>query len=170
MSGLTKANALPAEPIVLAIATLDSPTKYVDIANLGDISGPSRSYTVQDVSAHGQRARRKITTLLDEGSLTAPLWFIPGAGFEGTHTDPKDGLQAIFERGDLRAYALKYKDSAGTVKFFNAFLNKMSEKSPVAGVLSAEVEFTVDGTIKTGTEAGGLATAVFAPAESGPGL
>lgn len=170
MSGLKKATGLPAEPIVLAIATIDSPTKYVDIANLGDIAGPTRSYTVQDVSSHGKRARRKITTLLDEGNLSAPLWFIPGAGLEPTHTNAKDGLQAIFERGDLRAYALRYNDELGTVKFFNAYLSKFSEKSPVAGVLNADVEFTIDDTIKTGTDAGGLAGAVFAPSESGTGL
>jgi hypothetical protein len=165
MSGLTKANALPAEPIVLALASLASPPVYTEIANLGDIAGPGRSYTVADVSAHGHRARRKITTLLDEGVVAAPLFFIPGAGIEPTHTDDTNGLQAIFERGDLRAYALYYRDTPGTAKFFNAFISKMGEKSPVAGVLTADVEFSIDDTVKTGTEAGGPSTAVFAPSE-----
>lgn len=166
MSGLVKANALPAEPIVLALASLDSPPVYTEIANLGDITGPGRSYTVQDVSAHGHRARRKITTLLDEGVLSVPVWFIPGADVEPTHTDATNGLQAIFERGDLRAYALYYRDTPGTAKFFNAYISKLSEKSPVAGVLSADAEFSIDDTVKTGTEAAGPSTAVFAPAEA----
>lgn len=165
MSGLTKANALPTEPMVLAIASLASPTVYTDIANTGDYTGPGRSYTVQDVSAHGHRARRKITTLLDEGSVSFPLWFIPGANVEPTHTDHTNGLQGIFERGDLRSYSLRYKDSLSTAKFFNAYISKMSEKGPVAGVLSADVELTIDDTVKTGTESGGVATATFAPAE-----
>lgn len=165
MSGLVKANALPAEPVVLALASLDSPPVYTEIANLGDITGPGRSYTVQDVSAHGHRARRKITTLLDEGVLAAPLWFIPGAGLEPTHTDATNGLQPIFERGDLRAYALYYRDEPGTAKFFNAFISKFSEKAPVAGVVSADVEFAIDDVVSTGTESGGPSTAVFAPEE-----
>jgi hypothetical protein len=165
MSGLTKANALPAEPIVLSLATIASPTVYTDIANLGDINGPTSQYTVQDVSAHGHRARRKITTLLDSGVLATTLWFIPGAGLEPTHTNHTNGLQAIFERGDLRAWKLRYNDSLGTAKFFNAYISKFSEKSPVAGVLSADVEFTIDDEIFTGTDAGGLAAATFAPAE-----
>lgn len=165
MSGLTKGNALPAEPIVLALASLASPTTYVDVANLGDINGPSSSYTVQDVSAHGHRARRKITTLLDSGTLAAPLFFIPGSGLEPTHTNHTDGIQAIFERGDLRAWSLRYRDSLDTAKFFNAFVSKFSEKSPVAGVLTADVELAIDDTIKTGTESGGAAAATFAPAE-----
>jgi hypothetical protein len=165
MSGLVKANALPAEPIVLAIETLDSPPVFLEIANLGDIDGPSSSYTVADVSAHGQRARRKITTLLDSGELSCPLWFIPGAGLEPTHTDSANGLQPVFERGDLRRYALYYRDTLGTAKFFEAYISKFSEKAPVAGVLSADTTFTIDGTILTGTESGGPSTAVFAPAE-----
>lgn len=166
MSGLVKANALPAEPIVLALASLDSPPVYTEIANLGDITGPGRSYTVQDVSAHGHRARRKITTLLDEGMLAVPIWFIPGAGLEPTHTDATNGIQAIFERGDLRAYALYYRDEQGTAKFFNAYISKLGEKSPVAGVLGVDAEFTIDDTVLTGTELGGPSTAVFAPDEA----
>ena len=165
MSGLAKANSLPTEPMVLALALLNSPTIYVDIANTGDYTGPGRSYTVQDVSAHGHRARRKITTLLDEGTLAFPLWFIPGAGLEPTHTDPTNGLQAIFERGDLRAWSLRYRDDPGTAKFFNAFISKMSEKGPVAGVMSADVELLIDDVILTGTESGGVDAAEFAPDE-----
>lgn len=166
MSGLVKAAGLPGEPIVLALATIASPTEYIAIANLGDIAGPTSQYTVQDVSAHGHRARRKITTLLDSGTLSAPLWFIPGAELEPTHTDPTDGLRAIFERGDLRAWSLQYNDAPETARFFNACISKFSEKAPVAGVLSADIELTIDDVIYTGTEAGGLATAVFAPPEA----
>lgn len=165
MSGLVKANALPTEPMVLALASLASPPVYTDVANTGDYSGPSSSYTVQDVSAHGHRARRKITTLLDSGVVGFPLFFIPGADVEPTHTDNTNGLKPIFERGDLRAWSLRYNDDLGTALFFNAYISKFSEKGPVAGVLTAEVELTIDDTIAVGTETGGPSTAVFAPAE-----
>lgn len=164
MSGLQKASALPTEPMVLAIGTLDSPVVYIDIANTGDYTGPGRTYTVQDVSAHGNRARRKITTLLDEGTLAFPLWFIPGKDLEPTHTDDTNGLQAIFERGDLRAWSLRFNDDLGTAYFFNAYISKFSLSGPVAGVLQADVELTIDNTIGTGTEAGGP-PGTFAPAE-----
>lgn len=164
MSGLAKASGLPTEPMVLALAQLASPTIYVDVANTGDYAGPGRSYTVVDVSAHGHRARRKITTLLDEGTLAFPLWFIPGADLEPSHTDATNGLQAIFERGDLRAWSLRFNDDLGTAYFFNAYISKFSLKGPVAGVLSADVELTIDDTIGTGTDAGGP-PGTFAPSE-----
>jgi hypothetical protein len=166
MSGLTKAAGLPGEPIVLALAQIDSPSVYTDIANLGDITGPSSQYTVQDVSSHGHRARRKVTTLLDSGTLAGPIFFIPTAGTVPTHTDHNDGLQAIFERGDLRAWSVRYRDSPGTATFFNAYISKFSQKAPVAGVLTADFELTIDDIISTGTEGGGPGTAVFAPAQT----
>ena len=165
MSGLTKANALPTEPMVLALADIDSPSHYVDIANTGDYTGPGRSYTVVDVSHHGTRVRRKITTLLDEGAVAFPTFFIPGANQQPTHTDSSNGMQAIFERGDLRAWSLRYKDDLSTAVFFNAYISKFSMKGPVAGVLTAETELTIDGPVSTGTESGGPDAAVFAPAE-----
>jgi len=169
MSGLAKAHGMPSEPMVLAIATLDSPPQYIEIANLGDITGSS-SRTVQDVSAHGGTARRKIATLYDGGSYACTIFFIPTPGIEDSHTDDTNGIQAIYERNDLRAYALFYRDGAtantGTARYFNAYITKLSEKLPVAGVLTADIEFTVDGEVLRGTEEGGIGSGVFAPPEA----
>lgn len=169
MSGLIQADAYVSTPVVLAISNIDSPTVYIDIANCGDIAGSS-SRAVVDVSAHGALARRKVTTLLDEGDFTLPLYFkptqSPADGSEITHTDPTNGLYWIYKRNDLRAYALFYRDEEGTAKFFNAFISKWAEKDSVAGVTQVDVTFTVDGEVLTGTESGGVATAVFAQAQA----
>jgi hypothetical protein len=98
--------------------------------------------------------------------LAGPIFFIPTAGTVPTHTDHNDGLQAIFERGDLRAWSVRYRDSPGTATFFNAYISKFSQKAPVAGVLTADFELTIDDIISTGTEGGGPGTAVFAPAQT----
>lgn len=161
MSGLTKANALPATPIVLAMGTLDSPVVYDDIANLGDFDGPSSSSTINDVSHHGDLTRRIVTTLINFGEVSCPLWFIPASGQEPSHTDPTNGVFPVFTRQDLRAYALFYRDDAGTALFFNAYISKFSQKSPVDGVLVADCTIAIDGPLYYGTEAGGPNSAVF---------
>ena len=166
MSGLTKANALPAEPIVLSLASIDSPSIYLDVANLGDFTGPTRSRTITKVTAHGNLAERIITTLLSEGTISGTMYFIPAAGQVTTHTDPTNGVEAIFERNDLRAWSIRYRDTPGTARFFNAYVSKLSEKSPVAGVLTKDFELAIDNNMSTGTETGGTATAVFAPAQA----
>ena len=170
MSGLPKAAGLPGEPMILSLAEINtSPIVYEPIANTGDYTGPASAYTVTDVSSHGNRARRKITTLLDSGTFAFPLWFIPGgaasSAYQPSHMSAADGLQAIFERGDLRAWKLSTMDDVGTAYFFNAYISKFSKKMPIAGVLSADIELTIDNVILTGTDTGGIATAVFAPAE-----
>lgn len=166
MSGLTKASGFPTVDSVIALADIASPTHYVDIANCGDIVNTS-SRQVVDTSAHGTKARRKQGTLLDEGTYSTTLFFIarPTTSPVPTHTDHTNGLYPIYKRNDLRAYALFVRDVDGTARFFNATITKFSEKLPVAGVHTADVEFTVDGEVLTGTESGGVATAVFAPAE-----
>lgn len=166
MSGLAKASGYDTVASVLALARLASPTVYNDIANIGDITGTG-SRTITPVSAHGVLAARKVGTLLDEGSYSFPLFFIARqtTSPEPTHTDHTNGLFGIYKRGDLRAYAQFLRDVDGTAKFFNAYITKFSEKLPVNGVHTADVELAIDGTALTGTEAGGVATAVFAQTE-----
>ena len=168
MSGLTKASGVPTIDSVLAISDIDSPTTFIDIANIGDITGSS-SRSVNDVSAHGVSSRRKVAGILDEGSYSFPLFFIPKSGTVETHTDPTNGLYNVYKRNDLRAYALFVRDessSTGAARYFNAYITKFSETLSVAGVYTATVELTIDGEVLTGTETGGVAAAVFAPAES----
>ena len=165
MSGLSKAQGLDSNPIVLAMATLAIPPVYNDIANLGDFTGPMRAVATAKVTAHGDYAERIVATLLSEGSVSGSLYYIPAAGQVPSHTDPTNGIQAVFERKDLRSYAIFYRDSPGTAKFFNAFITKLSEKDPVSGVLTADVEFSIDNFVSTGLESEGPSTAVFRPAQ-----
>lgn len=166
MSGLAKASGFPTAPTVLALASLASPPVYEDIANLGDITNTS-SRTVVDVSAHGVNARRKVGTLLDEGTYATTLFFIADdtTAPEASHTDATRGLYWIYKRNDLRAFGLFLRDDNGTARYFNAMITKFSEKFPVPGVHTADIEFTIDGEVLTGTESGGPSTAVFAKAE-----
>lgn len=170
MSGLTKATGFPTVNSVLALADIDSPYTYRDLANIGDITNSS-SRGVQDVSAHGVSARRKVGVILDEGSYSFTLFFIAAAGVEATHTEAADGLYSIYKRNDLRSYALFLRDGAtantGTARYFNAYITKFAEGLPVAGVHTATVEITIDGEVLTGTEEGGAASAVFAVNEDG---
>jgi hypothetical protein len=166
MSGLIKGNGLPSNPIVLMLATLDSPPVYNAVANLGDITGPTRQRQTTKVTAHGDLAERIVGTLLAEGSISGTMFFIPAAGQVASHTDPTNGVEPIFERNDLRAWAIYYNDTPGTARFFNAYVTKLSEKAPVAGVLTKDFELSIDNTMATGTAAGGPSTAVFAPPEA----
>jgi hypothetical protein len=63
----------------LQLSDGNSPENFPNVANVGDLTGPSLAGAVVDVTSHstGNPWRNKIVTLLDPGSITAPLFFIP---------------------------------------------------------------------------------------------
>ena len=145
--------AQAAEGTLLAIAQSGvSPAIYNTIANVGDITGPSISATVVDVTSHSSAApwRQKIPTLLDPGTISCKLFFVPGSnGSFGVPNTPfglngTNGLLSVFKARTLNPYSLTFTD--GTVYYFNAYCTKFSEVAMVAGVYEATVEFVVTGT------------------------
>ncbi len=149
--------AIPAIGTLLKIGS-GSPEAFYSIANIGDITGPSISAAVVDVTSHTSPSapwRDKITTLRDAGVITLPLYFVPasvaatvpgnlfGHGFVS-------GLGKLFENGGLSAgvgynWKIVFPDGVPTTYAFVAFISKYSLKSPVAGVLTADLELTVTG-------------------------
>ncbi len=154
MSGLVKANGTPTEPLQLFLAAnpVTSPQTYTAVANTGDFTGPGMSAAVVDVSAHGDPWRRKISTLKDPGTVAFPCWFVTT---EPSLAGNPNALADLFLTQDLRSWQLAFADdTTGLITeslcFFNAFVSKFSLKGPVAGVLSADTELTIDGDIVFG--------------------
>lgn len=147
---LPKPPGLPTSNLQIFIALETSPVTYAAIANLGDFGGPSQSATVVDVSAHGDKFRRKVTTLLDSGTVTAPCWFDPS---ESTLAGNSDALAELYQSRDLRNWLMAFTDDAGVIEAdglicsFNAYVSKFSLKGPVAGVFSSDTEFLIDGAV-----------------------
>lgn len=161
----TKANfpiGLPAINTYLMIGNGASPEIYAPIANVGDLSGPSMSATVVDVTSHstGNPWREKLCTLLDSGDFTLPLYYIPdsegpitpaGAGGPPYPHGNTGGLEALFTGRGLTTpgnpvpFAIQYPNAAQTTDYFQGFVSKFSKKAAVAGVEQAEVTITLTG-------------------------
>lgn len=139
----TTPNALPAMNTYLYLgSSAVSPITYGanPIANVGDYAGPSMSANIVDVTSHSNTDpwRQKITTLLDGGDLTLPCYFIPA------DTDHK-ALLAVFTARELRQYKLVFPDTGHTTWYFDAYISAFRFTEPVAGVVTANVTFTVTG-------------------------
>ena len=137
--------ALPAINTYLYLGTTASPPVYsTPIANVGDYTGPGMSKAVVDVTSHSNTVpwREKITTLIDGGDLTLPLYFIPS---DTGH----QALLAVFATNGfsgIRWFQLAFSD--GTSEWhFQASISKWSTKEPVAGVVTADVTFTITGQV-----------------------
>lgn len=144
------AQAQPAINTLLKIANEGSPLVFNVIANVGDLTGPSMMGNVVDVTSHSTLVpwAQKIVTLLDNGDITLPCYFIPSSpGSDGTPNTPEghngtNGLLSVFTQRQLRQYSLTFPDAAATTYYMIGYITKFSFKAPVKGVLTADVTFT----------------------------
>jgi len=137
---------LPASNLVLFLQTTESPALYNAIANLGDFTGPGQSTTTVDVSKHGDKFRNFVTTLIDPGTISCPVWFVPS---EPTLAGNQQALAELEQNRSFQTYVISFVDDAGIMTdpqmTFNAYVSKFSLKEPVAGVYSADTEFRLSG-------------------------
>lgn len=147
------AQANPAINTLLKIANEGSPLIYNVIANVGDLTGPGFMGTLVDVTSHSTSAPwvQRIVTILDNGDISLPLFFIPSSpGSDGVPNTPEGhngttGLLSVFTQRQLRAYSLTFPDPAATTYYFSGYVSKFSQKAPVKGVLTADVTFSMTG-------------------------
>jgi hypothetical protein len=145
------AQAQPAINTLLKMADEGSPLTYNVIANVGDLTGPSMSGNVVDVTSHSTMVpwAQKIVTLLDNGDITLPLYFVPSSpGSDGTPNTPEghngtNGLLSVFTQRQLRQFSITFPDAAATTWYMEGYVTKFSMKAPVKGVLTADVTLTM---------------------------
>lgn len=140
--------ALAAEGTLLQIGSGASPEAWTTIANVGDISGPAFDSTVVDITSHSSQApfRQKIVTLLDIGPVTFKCFWVPQ---NDTHrnaiTGAIGGIRYNYINRLKQEYRLRYTDGTSSDSFY-AYVTKLGNTAPVAGVYEMAVTFTGTGT------------------------
>lgn len=143
---MTTPIAIPAINTLLQFGSGGSPEVWTTVANVGDLSGPTMKAQVQDVTSQstGDYWRQKITTLLDAGEVSCPIYFVPN----------DTGHQALLEifagrsgnTGQPTPWRILFPVAAGSVPWiFNGWLSQFSMKEPVAGVIEAAIIITFTG-------------------------
>lgn len=147
------AQAQPAINTFLKIANEGSPLIFNTIANVGDLTGPSMSGVLVDVTSHSTGAPwvQRIVTILDNGDIAVPLFFIPSSpGSDGVANTPEghnatNGLLSVFTQRQLRQYSTVFPDAAATTWYMQGYISKFSMKAAVKGVLTADATFSLTG-------------------------
>ena len=132
----------------LQVSDGNSPETFNTVANVGDITGPTFQAAVVDVTSHstGNPWRQKIVTLLDPGTLTAPIYFVPN---DSGH----QRLQGIFVNRGLPTAPQATSDwrlsfpttPSRTIYSFSAYVSKFSMDMKVADVVRASLELILVG-------------------------
>lgn len=138
--------ALAAEGTLLQLGAGTSPETWQTIANVGDITGPAFDSTVVDITSHSSQApfRQRIVTLLSIGDVTFKCFWVPQNDTQrNAITGVFGGIRYNYINRLLKEYRLRYTDGSSS-DTFNAYVTKLSEVAPVAGVY--EMTVTLSGT------------------------
>jgi hypothetical protein len=140
--------AIPAINTLVQIGNGSSPETFTTVAFVNNITGPSISAQVVDVTSmsSGNAWRQKICTLLDGGEVSFDAWWEP---MDPTH---QNLLTLFSHRGqgapgvpiDMR---MIFPDQDSTAYTFQGFVSKCAISAAVAGVLKAAVTLTVTGVV-----------------------
>lgn len=115
---------------------------YVAIANVSDLSGPSRQRDAIEVTAHDSpdQYREFVKGLKDGGEVTATINYDPA---QATHAD----LDADFEEKDLRSYQIVILpgDADEHTWTFSALITDLGDSFPVDDRMERDVTFKISG-------------------------
>lgn len=115
---------------------------YATIANVEDLSGPSRERNMIDVSAHDSpnNYREYVKGMKDGGEVTATINYRPG---EVSH----HALDDDFEEDALRSYQIVATGSDGSIATwtFDAGISSLGDSFPLDDKMSRDVTFKISG-------------------------
>jgi predicted secreted protein len=141
---------LPAIGSALYYGDGASPEAWQIIGNRSSITGLSTAATVIDVTNNntvGAAWRNKIPTLLDAGTMSFDLFFIPSdAGHKAL-------IQLFVGRGlaGVQGVPIPFKyvfpDSGNTTWYFQGFVTKLNQSAAVDNVIKVMVDIQATGAI-----------------------
>lgn len=115
---------------------------YVAVANVSDLSGPSRQRDAIEVTAHDSpdQYREFVKGLKDGGEVTATINYDPA---QNTH----QALDDDFEEKDLRSYQIVILPGEADEHTwtFNALITDLGDSFPVDDRAEREVTFKISG-------------------------
>jgi hypothetical protein len=134
--------AISSHGTLLQIGDGGSPETFTTIAEVGDISGPSFSVDVEEVTSHDSAGWREyVPTLVDAEELEFTINLILGHPTHG----PSSGLYQKLTARARNNYRLVFPTTPAQTCTFPATVVGFELEAPVAGVLRANVTLRVVG-------------------------
>lgn len=151
-------SGIPAIGTLLQIGNGASPEQFNSIANVGDMTGPTTQVTMVDVTSHTSASvpfRQKLPTLIDPGTITVPVYIVPGSGAATTagtqwgHNYAAGIGRLMVNRGLAPGvpynFKIIYPDGLSTTDEFQGFITKYTRDMKVAGVISGSLQIDLTG-------------------------
>jgi hypothetical protein len=117
-----------------------SPNEFRVIPEIKQISGPSGSASVIDVSDVGSGAREKRMGLPDEGQLQLTLNYI-------ADNEIHSGMRAARVARTLEQFRITWTDDTATQFTFDGYISGFAPSAAVDGTVEAQVTIEISGAI-----------------------
>jgi hypothetical protein len=120
-----------------------TPTEtFATIGGVGDIDGPSEEVRVEEYLAHdfASPTVRRLPTVKDNGVISFPLYWDPSDSVHVLLRTDKDNMT-------VRNFQLVEPFTGGETASFAAIVSKLGKAYPVEGLMTAEVELSIDGAV-----------------------
>jgi len=135
-------SALAIEGLLLQVGNAQSPESFTVIANVFDISLPTKADVV-DVTNVGDQWRRRIATLLDMGQIAFSIYWVPT---EATHwNQDARGMRFLMTQRIKRDWQLVYPNGLASTDTFAAWVTDYAITGKIGGVFDAKITLSNDG-------------------------
>jgi predicted secreted protein len=134
------ANALESQGLLLKIGDGADPETFTAIPEVKEISGPSGSASIIDITDLDSTHKEKRMGLPDEGQVSFTLHYIPK---NTQHAQLRTDRAAR----TLRNFQLLFTDDPVTTWSFAGYVTKLEVSGEVDGVVEAECEIEITGAI-----------------------
>ena len=122
-----------------------SPEVFQTIFNVSDFTMPLKAEVV-DVTNAGDLWRRRISTLLDMGTIKFKVFYQPK---EGTHQNGSSatirGIRKLMIDQTLVNFKAIYPDAYSSTDYFAAYVTGFNETGKVGDVFTADIELSNNG-------------------------
>lgn len=138
-------SATAVEGLLIQVGDGASPQVFTTIANVTDFSEPVKADTVE-VTNVGDHWKRRITTLLDMGSISFNIfWMMLDATQDNVGTGPAGGLRYLMINSILADWQVVYPDGSQSTDAFAAYVVSFSITGKTGDVFRAAITLANDG-------------------------
>lgn len=138
-------SATAVEGLLIQVGDGASPQVFTTVANVTDFSEPVKADTVE-VTNVGDHWKRRITTLLDMGSISFNIfWMMLDSTQDNVGTGPAGGLRYLMINSVLADWQVVYPDGSDSTDSFAAYVVSFAITGKTGDVFRAAITLANDG-------------------------
>ena len=129
--------------LIQVLSDAGPPEVFVNIAGVGDITGPNTALAEAETTSHstGAPVRSFIPTLIDPGDISFPCYWNPSDPTQSVNSPY--GMEYLFWNRVITKFRLVNTDPTHRTREFKGYPKTLGETYPVAGVCTRQIAIRI---------------------------